>query len=415
MTTQPAAHEAALKDAVFVLQGMALQVPETKDHPNKLPFTGVLTKIDEVSDKPPDGARGKRVVLTRAAAEAALPTLLGMPVDFTDGLDGHDVKKKIGVITEATIEGNDLHIAGFFYPFDFPAEVKKIRAMRDVLGFSWELANIYTPDVNSDPMIISGCVFTGAAVLRKDKAAYTHTSLAASSTKGDSEMTPEQIKEMLEGLASMKAMGETVSKIGTRLDALETGIKPMQAAAQHVSMVEPHAKALESCAAAMEKDGIGGHPTRGHVRACHAMAKHLRAEAAAGKLSSEWPGFEGDFGGHSAVRAAAETPEDKAAREAKDAEFKKLTDTVASMTTQIADMKAAAAKVATAPGAGGQPERKSLTPQITALLAKAGIATVDGKAMSVGEVDAAMSKVNLPSATKMEVKSALQRAGLLTT
>ena len=47
-----------------------------KNHPNRMPFRGVLTILDTPSDRPPAGARGHRVVLTRAAAEAALPSLI---------------------------------------------------------------------------------------------------------------------------------------------------------------------------------------------------------------------------------------------------------------------------------------------------------------------------------------------------
>ena len=55
------------------LHAMSLNVPETPGHPNKLPFKGILTRIDEPSDAAPDGSNGKRVLLTRAAAEAPSP------------------------------------------------------------------------------------------------------------------------------------------------------------------------------------------------------------------------------------------------------------------------------------------------------------------------------------------------------
>src|SRR5437588_5502714 len=74
-----------------------------KKHPNRMPFRGVLTILDASSDRPPAGARGHRVVLTRAAAEAALPSLIGMAVDFTAGFDGHDARRKVGIITSAEI------------------------------------------------------------------------------------------------------------------------------------------------------------------------------------------------------------------------------------------------------------------------------------------------------------------------
>jgi hypothetical protein len=63
------------------LEALAVALPEVAGHPNRVAFEGVLTLIDEASNRPPSGARGHRVILTRAAAVAALPSLLGMGVD----------------------------------------------------------------------------------------------------------------------------------------------------------------------------------------------------------------------------------------------------------------------------------------------------------------------------------------------
>ncbi len=72
------------------LEAMAITMPEVADHPNRIPFEGVLTVVDEASTRPPSGARGHRVILTREAAGAALPSLLGMAVDYAPKWDGHD-------------------------------------------------------------------------------------------------------------------------------------------------------------------------------------------------------------------------------------------------------------------------------------------------------------------------------------
>src|SRR3984885_3902068 len=62
------------------MRAMAVEFPVVHGHPNRLPFEGVLTLVDVASDKAPSGAKGHRVVLRREAAEAALPSLLGMAV-----------------------------------------------------------------------------------------------------------------------------------------------------------------------------------------------------------------------------------------------------------------------------------------------------------------------------------------------
>jgi hypothetical protein len=50
---------------------MALDVPEVQDHPNRMPFSGVLTHLGIPSDNAPHGS-GKLVMMLRSAAEAAL-------------------------------------------------------------------------------------------------------------------------------------------------------------------------------------------------------------------------------------------------------------------------------------------------------------------------------------------------------
>ena len=178
------------------LEAMAIDIPDVADHPNRMPFSGVLVKLDEPSDAAPHGSKGKRVIMSRAAAEAALDSLALMAVDITADFDGHDAQQKIGVITAATIEGSDLKIEGFVYAADFPEEAAFIKANKDALGFSFEAQDIYVESLDGAPLVITACVFTGAAILLKDKAAFTTTSLAASAA-GEIAMTKEELAEML--------------------------------------------------------------------------------------------------------------------------------------------------------------------------------------------------------------------------
>ena len=59
------------------MESMAIEMPAVHGHPNRAGFRGVLTIVDVASDKSPSGARGHRVLLTRRAAEAAIPSLDG--------------------------------------------------------------------------------------------------------------------------------------------------------------------------------------------------------------------------------------------------------------------------------------------------------------------------------------------------
>ena len=65
------------------LKSMAVAMPEVVGHPNRAAFSGVLTMVDVPSQRAPSGAKGHLVVLTKRAAEAALPSLLGMALDYS--------------------------------------------------------------------------------------------------------------------------------------------------------------------------------------------------------------------------------------------------------------------------------------------------------------------------------------------
>src|SRR5713226_1944585 len=88
----------------LALETMPIEMPRVPRHPNRQPFHGVLTLVDVPSDRAPSGAGGRRVLLTTQAAERALASLLGMALDFTPNLDGHDARRKVGIITSAKVK-----------------------------------------------------------------------------------------------------------------------------------------------------------------------------------------------------------------------------------------------------------------------------------------------------------------------
>src|SRR5581483_162066 len=242
------------------LESMAVEMPEVEGHPNRVAFRGVLTVVDVTSERAPSGSRGKRVVLTRKAAERAIPSLIGMAVDYAPSLGQHDQKRKVGVITRAELVGRNLEVGGFLYGKDFPemvseiarggrkpvsgarlsacrcratasdgsarawdlehsssvrsegarlrnslsAAVREIRAMiagpamrqagpttlrseaalglqsshsksGERLGMSFEVTNVNVLNPNARILRLIDVTFTGAAILRKNKAAYQET------------------------------------------------------------------------------------------------------------------------------------------------------------------------------------------------------------------------------------------------
>jgi hypothetical protein len=158
------------------LEAMAIELPRCDGHPNRVPFCGVLTLVDVPSNGAPAGARGHRVMLTRAATERALPSLLGMGLDYAPTLDRHDARRKIGVITEANVTADKVEVAGYLYGRDFPEIVRELRAGgRRVLGMSYEIADARIAEARAPVWTVTDFTFTGAAVLRRDKAAYHQT------------------------------------------------------------------------------------------------------------------------------------------------------------------------------------------------------------------------------------------------
>lgn len=238
------------------LDSMAVPLPHVEGHPNRRAFRGVLTTIDTPSTRAPSGAKGHLVVLTKKAAEEALPSLLGMALDYAPTLDRHDVRRKVGVITRAEIVGRNLELGGYLFARDFPEIVEEIaRSKRDRtddhslhsravaacdsaaqrlsrharehrclraslqsaareirrfrralqnrnlarnrllafceelrsasgagdLGLSYEVTDVRLADPHARVWTLEKVTFTGAAILRRDKAAYRDTWIQLSS------------------------------------------------------------------------------------------------------------------------------------------------------------------------------------------------------------------------------------------
>jgi hypothetical protein len=165
--------------------GPVLIDTESYSHPNRWPFSGVLCLLDFPSDRAVRGARGHRVVLPRGVAEHALPSILGMAVDYRADFRGHDVRKKVGVITSARIVDAPygdpkvprLHVSGHIFARDFPDVVLELRKNPRLLGMSYE-ADVQVAHPAGDVWVLTEVVFTGAAILEADAAAWRGTMAA---------------------------------------------------------------------------------------------------------------------------------------------------------------------------------------------------------------------------------------------
>jgi hypothetical protein len=337
-----------VRSEAMAIEAMSLNIANS-GHINKMPFSGILTRIGTSSDKPPGGAAGRYVVVTMEAAEAALPSLLGMAVDYTPFYDGHDSQAKIGIITSAIIEGNAIVIEGFVYASDFPEQAAFIREHKDVLGFSFEADEIWVSDPNADPLNIVACTFTGAAILRKDKAAYQSTSIAASAEKADIDMTKEEMLALL---------GEALAPLSARFDSLEASAKA-------------DAEAIKALAAKAEA------PKAPEAPAVDPKVAELEAKVAE-------------------LKAAAEKSSADAVAAAVAEATKSLKEELASMTTKIEDVKAAARKESEAPA------RKTIAPHLAALIARAGleVPAAGAEKLQANAVDEALTKAGIRDLTQ---------------
>jgi hypothetical protein len=187
------------------LESMAVEMPEVEGHPNRAGFRGVLTVVDVASQRAPSGSKGHRVVLTRKAAEAALPSLLGMALDYAPTYDRHDQRRKVGVITSAEIVGRNLEVGGYLYAKDFPDVVKEIgrSGRRPDLG-PWGLdRGLRTP--KSQPL--AKTVRNGAPISLRSTGSRMRSELVAA---------VERLRELTAGIGGRRVAS---LQAGTEVDA----------------------------------------------------------------------------------------------------------------------------------------------------------------------------------------------------
>ena len=133
------------------------------------PFEGVLTILDSPSDSPLTNSKEHRLVLTRRAVRQGLHTLLGKPVNCHANLERHDMNNPIGIIQSAHIDDrNRLIVYGRINEESLPRTT-------ETLGMSVELDRVFIDDMRADVWIAYKCIFGGAAVLKRNKAAYKST------------------------------------------------------------------------------------------------------------------------------------------------------------------------------------------------------------------------------------------------
>lgn len=347
---------------------MAISLPAVARHPNRLPFRGVLTLVDAPSDRAPAGARGHRVLLTRQAAEAALPSLLGMGLDYTPSLDGHDARRKVGIITAADIIAQPaaggrqpaaIEVSGYLFAKDFPDVVRELRAAQSVgtqraLGMSYEIADARVADVRASVWTLTDVTFTGAAILRRDKAAYSNTWIELSDPGAGAKLSACHPERAAQFAASRRT---PITSKNSR-----SPMKP-EIEQQLITTSERLAQAAETLSATLTR----------------LDAQH---DELASKIERIIAAIESDAGEEAASRPALEAR-------------------IAELERANTELKAQAERRAAA--------RKTLPPLVTALLAKSGVEPEEK--LDPATLDKTLASLSVEQ--RIAVKGQMARAGLI--
>jgi hypothetical protein len=183
------------------------------------------------------------VVLTREAAERALPSLIGMGLGYTPKLDGHDARRKVGVITSAEIVGKEVMIEGYLFARDFPELMREVRVRDGELGLSYEVSDAIVEDMKARVWKLTEVTFTGAALLLREKAAYGQTWFRLEdSMEAQAETIPNlvEVKQLIATAERMAAAAEAMQSAVMRIEAQSAEL--MQRVERIVAEVEDSAR-----------------------------------------------------------------------------------------------------------------------------------------------------------------------------
>lgn len=148
-----------------------------KESSGRINFEGILCTVNLPSDKSPSGARGHQILLTKDAAQNALSTLLGAPVNYRSDWQGHNVNVTIGMIGKSWIDNEYVKVRGFLLTSKYPHIIDEINNIKESLGMSFEIADAHVENLREVVWKITKISsFTGAAILLKRKAAYYKSS-----------------------------------------------------------------------------------------------------------------------------------------------------------------------------------------------------------------------------------------------
>ena len=215
---------------------------EAERRANKIPFTGVLFRMDEPSESAPSKGSEYPLYIPRNIAEPLIQAIAssgGLPIDVDDTLSKHSNPNIAGVMTNAEIQGSNFVVHGHLFPWSQKEKVGLILANQKHLGMSMNaLANGAIVDRGGRKVFeIRDLELLGANVLFKDRATYQKTNfeaqIAASSSTTDTENqamgNPEFDAQFSAMNALLSQIAATSQRDSARIDELTQVMQTIQA------------------------------------------------------------------------------------------------------------------------------------------------------------------------------------------
>jgi hypothetical protein len=183
----------------------SLTFVEASKHPNRLPIEGMLFQCDTVSEGIPAKGPGKRLMIPRSVALAAIDQVPTLPLDADPTLKKHCNNSIVGTMLGARIkDDNGFWISGNLFPWSQPEIVSDIRASKNKMGFS---INAYTrghdEEINSENVhVIDELILVGANILYADHATFSQTRLVSAAIDCTTKTTQKQLEKPAELLTA---------------------------------------------------------------------------------------------------------------------------------------------------------------------------------------------------------------------
>jgi hypothetical protein len=176
---------------------------------NRHPISGVLFRIDEISEGIPAVGPGLPLYIPYEVAASTLNKVAGLPLDAHDSLSEHANEEITGVIQSAHIggaDGKDYNIDAYLWPWSKSAKVQAIRNNSDRLGMSMNaFGRGQEAEIDGRKVFkLSSLNLLGANILYSNKATYQKTKIAASSANEVEGESENNLREILVEIAAGK-------------------------------------------------------------------------------------------------------------------------------------------------------------------------------------------------------------------